>query len=209
MGINIFSLSSLVILVLAFTTVQIAVGGDPDIITDFTSPANGSAANPDFFTFTGMRVLLEEDPSPAFRVLKASMSEFPGLSGQSVSYAVLEFPVGSVNPPHTHPRSAELLFLISGTLEVGFIDTANKLFTQTLQSGDLFVFPKGLVHYQQNVDPQAYSIAVSAFGSANAGTVSVPSSVFASGIPDGILAKSFKTDVATIHAIKTGLAPKP
>ncbi|KAI3987349.1 hypothetical protein MKX01_003099 [Papaver californicum] len=192
MEINSFSLSSILILVLAFTTVKIAVGGDPDIITDFTSPVNGSVVNPDFFT-----------------VLKASMSEFPGLLGQSVSYAVLEFPVGSVNPPHTHPRSAELLFLISGTLEVGFVDTTNKLFTQTLQSGDLFVFPKGLVHYQQNVDPQDYSVAISAFGSANAATVSVPTSAFTTGIPDGILAKSFKTDVATIQAIKAGLAPKP
>ncbi|OVA06041.1 Germin [Macleaya cordata] len=185
-----------------------AVGGDPDIVFDFLPAPNGTAIDPNFFTFTGMRVLIEEDPSPTFKVLKASMAEFPALLGQSVSYAVLEFPVGSVNPPHTHPRSAELLFLLGGTLEVGFVDTTNKLYTQTLQAGDLFVFPKGLVHYQYNVDPQDSSFAISAFGSANAGTVSVPASVFTTGIDDGILAKSFKTDVATIQAIKAGLAPK-
>ena len=75
------------------------------------------------------------------------MAEFPALNGQSVSIAVLQYPAGSVNPPHTHPHSAELLFLLDGALEVGFVDTTNKLFTQTLQAGDMFVFPKGLVHY--------------------------------------------------------------
>ncbi|MCD7467244.1 hypothetical protein HAX54_004573 [Datura stramonium] len=134
------------------------------------------------------------------------MAEFPALNGQSVSYAILQYPAGSVNPVHTHPRSAELLFLMSGTLEVGFIDTTNKIFNQTLQTGDVFVFPKGLVHYQYNADAKSCAWAISAFGSANAGTVSVPNSVFNTSIPDNILAKSFKTDIMTIQKIKAGLA---
>ncbi|KAG4909002.1 hypothetical protein JHK87_055118 [Glycine soja] len=31
---------------------------------------------------------------------------------------------------HTHTRFAELLFTVEGTLQVGFVDTTNKLFTQ-------------------------------------------------------------------------------
>ena len=54
------------------------------------------------------------------------------------------------------------LFLLDGALEVGFVDTTNKLFTQTLQAGDMFVFPKGLVHYQINCDVKNSSIAISA-----------------------------------------------
>ncbi|GLT50068.1 hypothetical protein SLA2020_235800 [Shorea laevis] len=69
----------------------------------------------------------------------------------------------------------------------------------------MFVFPKGLVHYQFNSNDKDFAIAVSAFGSASAGTVSVPAAVFATGIVDAILAKSFKTDVATIQKIKAGL----
>ena len=134
--------------------------------------------------------------------------EFPALNGQSVSYAILQFPAGSVNPPHTHPRSAELLFLLDGSLQVGFVDTTNKIFTQTLQAGDMFVFPKGLVHYQYNSDAKNSAIAVSAFWSTNAGLVSVPNTVFTTGIDNGILAKSFKTDIATIQKIKAGFAPK-
>ncbi|KAM7502307.1 hypothetical protein LguiB_001211 [Lonicera macranthoides] len=195
-----------------FAVVERAIAGDPDILTDFVIPANWTA-NPiidgNFFTFTGMRVLIGADPPPAFKVSKASMIEFPALNGQSVSYAVLQFPANSTNPPHTHPRASELLFLFQGTLQVGFVDTTNKLYTQTLQVADLFIFPKGLVHFQYNADPKIPALAVSAFGSANAGTVSVPNSVFTTGIDDNILAQSFKTDVATIQKIKAALAPNP
>ncbi|KAM1873009.1 hypothetical protein ACFX13_006899 [Malus domestica] len=115
----------------------------------------------------------------------------------------------ATNPPHTHPRFAELLFLIDGTLEVGFVDTKNILFTQTLQTGDLFVFPKGLAHFQYNADAENPALAISTFGSANAGTVSFPSTLFATGIDDNVLAVSFKTDMSTIQKLKVGPTPKP
>uniref|UniRef100_A0A2N9GZX5 Germin-like protein n=1 Tax=Fagus sylvatica TaxID=28930 RepID=A0A2N9GZX5_FAGSY len=195
-------------LVISFAIFQTVIGGDPDILSDFIVPPNVTILDSNFFTFTGMRTLLGAPPPTVFKVSKASIAEFPALTGQSVSVAVLQFPAGSVNPPHTHPRSAELLFLLDGSLQVGFVDTKNKLFTQTLQTGDLFVFPKGLVHYQYNNNANNSAIAVSAFGSANAGTVSVPNTVFTTSIDDGILAKSFNTDIGTIQKIKAGLVPK-
>ncbi|XP_068663018.1 putative germin-like protein 9-2 [Aristolochia californica] len=194
----------LLVAVLAFTSVH---AGDPDILSDFLLPENGNFVNGSFFTFTGLRNVLDMDDPQTFTVSKASMAQFPALEGQSVSYALLQYPVGSVNPPHTHPRSAELLLVVDGSLEVGFVDTTNKLYVQTLQGADMFVFPKGLVHYQYNADAQNPAIAISAFGSANAGTVSLPGSLFNTSIDDGILAKSFKTDVATIQKIKAGFAP--
>ncbi|MBA0842580.1 hypothetical protein Goarm_002400 [Gossypium armourianum] len=190
----------------SFVIVQIALAGDPDILSDFIVP-NQNNVDGSFFTYTGMRVLVNQSTFPAnFTILKASMVEFPALNGQSVSYAVLQYPASSLNPPHTHPRAAELLFLVDGSLEVGFVDTTNKLFTQNLQAGDMFIFPKGLVHYQYNADPNNPAIAISSFGSANAGTVSLPKTLFATNIDDTILAKSFKTDVSTIQALKAGLA---
>ncbi|KAJ9177913.1 hypothetical protein P3X46_009841 [Hevea brasiliensis] len=181
---------------------------DPDILTDFIVPQNSTTFDGNFFTFTGLRGIFYGPDPTNFKVTKVSIADFPALNGQSVSYAVLQYPAGGVNPPHTHPRSAELFFVVYGSLEVGFVDTTNKLYAQTLQLGDIFVFPKGLVHYQYNADPKDPAIAISAFGSANAGTVSVPATVFATGIDDAILAKSFKTDVATIQKIKAGLATK-
>ncbi|KAL7202244.1 hypothetical protein ACSBR1_033839 [Camellia fascicularis] len=198
---------ALFFLISFFATSYIAEAGDPDILSDFIVPATfNNPIDGNFFTFIGMRGLPANSTNPPiFKVTKATMAEFPALNGQSVSMAVLQFPAGGVNPPHTHPRSAELLFLVEGSMEVGFVDTTNKLYTQTLQAGDMFVFPKGLVHYQYNADVTKEATAISAFGSANAGTVSAPVTLFATGIDDGILAKSFKTDVATIQKLKAGL----
>ncbi|XP_071701044.1 germin-like protein 9-3 [Rutidosis leptorrhynchoides] len=197
----------LLLSLLSCATLQITMAGDPDILTDFiTPPFLFFPIDGNFFTFTGMRALVNAPFPTTFKVTKASMAEFAALNGQSVSYAVLQFPNGTVNPPHTHPRASELLFVLMGSLEVGFVDTTNMLFTQTLQQGDIFVFPKGLVHFQYNCDAKNPALALSAFGSANAGTVSVPNSVFNTTIDDQILALSFKTDVATIQKIKSGLS---
>ncbi|KAJ8568485.1 hypothetical protein K7X08_028018 [Anisodus acutangulus] len=196
-------LFALAILIVIF---QMASAGDPDILTDFVMPLEVPSVDASYFTFSGLRDLVGASSPDKFKVTKASMVEFPALNGQSVSYAILQYPAGSVNPFHTHPRASELLFLVSGTLQVGFIDSTNKMFNQTLQTGDVFVFPKGLVHYQYNADGNNCAWAISAFGSANAGTVSVPNSVFNTSIPDNILAKSFKTDIMTIQKLKAGLA---
>ncbi|XP_040992605.1 germin-like protein 9-3 [Juglans microcarpa x Juglans regia] len=210
MASTIFSIKFFSLFISSIAIIGMATAGDPNIISDFVLPQNATLIDGNFFTFTGMRSLFLSSPPTTFKVLKASMAEFPALNGQSVSYAVLEFANGTINPPHIHPRSAELLFLLGGTLQVGFVDTTNKLFTQTLEAGDLFVFPKGLVHFQYNADPQGFALALSAFGSANAGTVSIPNTLFTTGIDDNVLAKSFKTDVATIQALKAALgAPKP
>ncbi|KAG2669463.1 hypothetical protein I3760_14G035900 [Carya illinoinensis] len=154
-------------LVFAFATIRIVTAGDEDIISDFVVPTNFTPDD-SYFTFTNLRAVVGAPLPTIFKCF----------------YAILQYPAGSINPPHTHSRTAELLFLLGGALEVGFIDTTNKLFTQVLQTGDLFVFPMGLVHYEFNSDANSSALAISAFGS------------------------SFKTDVATIHKLKAGLAPK-
>ncbi|KAL6005273.1 hypothetical protein ACLOJK_005835 [Asimina triloba] len=191
--------------------------GDPDILSDFTLPPNTTVVDGNYFTYTAFRAaLLQAQPnSPSqkkFTVTKTSLVEFPALAGQSVSYATLRYAAGSLNPPHTHPRSAELLLLLRGSLQVGFVDTANKLYAQTLYAGDMFVFPKGLMHYQYNSDNDERSLpalAVSAFGSANAGTVSLPWTLFATGIDEAVLAAAFRTDIPTVQKLKAAIASSP
>ncbi|TKW31946.1 hypothetical protein SEVIR_2G139300v4 [Setaria viridis] len=202
------SLSSLVLVLVALSAPLAVVGGDPDILTDYIVPLSANPGNisGEFFTYTGLRAALAAQAPANFTVTKASMAEFPALNGQSVSFAVLSYPPGSVNPTHTHPRASELLLVVDGTLSVGFVDTAGKLFTQDLATGDMFVFPKGTVHWQYNQGGNS-ARALSAFGSAAAGTVSVPVTVFGTGIDDAVLARSFKTDVATVEKLKAALTP--
>ncbi|XP_024516930.1 germin-like protein 9-3 [Selaginella moellendorffii] len=176
----------------------------PELVSDYD--ADSSSTNTSFFTFTGFR----SEPNPpagAFMVQKASLAEFVALGGLGVSMARLIFQSSSVNPPHIHPRASELLLVLEGSLTVGLVDTTNKLFVQKLETGDAFVFPKGLVHFQFN-DGQYATKAISAFGSSNAGTVSIPATIFASGIDDQVLSKAFKVNTETIKTLKNALTGK-
>ena len=48
------------------------------------------------------------------------------------------------------PRATEVVFVLKGELDVGFITTANVLISKSIKEGEIFVFPKGLVHFQKN-----------------------------------------------------------
>ncbi|PKU63627.1 putative germin-like protein 9-2 [Dendrobium catenatum] len=191
------------VLIVVLSASLSAHAGDPDITSDFITPP-GSTPDGNFFTFTGLKDAINGGPKGVpFKATKASQVEFPALTGQSVSLAVLQYEPGhtGINPPHIHPRSAELLLVIQGAVIVGLVDSTNKLYTQTLYAGDAFIFPKGLVHFQVNGDSKYPAIAVSAFGSASPGTVSLPKNIFGSGIYNWVLAQSFKTDVDTINKL--------
>lgn len=97
----------------------------------------------------------------------ADASSFPALSGEGIAMARTDFGPKGLNPPHKHPNVTEVLFVVQGTLLVGFVDTINNtLFQQTLDAGDLFVFPHDHVHYQLNMDINKPAMAISALNSA-------------------------------------------
>ncbi|PHT31464.1 hypothetical protein CQW23_27801 [Capsicum baccatum] len=198
----IFTKSTLLLLIFKIFISRTAVASDPDILSDFIAPEKQISVDANYFTYTAMRGIFQKSVDKC-TTTKATKAEFPVLNGQGVSLAVLQFPPGSVNPPHYHSRATGLFLLLEGVLEVGFVDTKDVLYTQRLKAGDIFLFPKGLQHYQYNYDHNKKAVGVAALGSASPGTVSLPSSIFNSGISELVLAKSFKTDVKTIKRIKT------
>ena len=107
---------------------------DSDILKDFLIPIglDPNKTTSDFFTYTGFRQLVNINMTGKTTaiVTKASMIEFPALEGQGVSVAALMYPPSGINPPHVHPRAAELLIVLQGELEVGFVDSTNRLFKQ-------------------------------------------------------------------------------
>ncbi|KAG6539984.1 hypothetical protein Mapa_018685 [Marchantia paleacea] len=176
---------------------------DPDIVTDFLVPAgmNASSLDGSFFTSTTLRqVKLVE--GTAATVTPVNSKVFPALDGLGVSFAMLQYPPLTLNALHTHPRGSELLYIVQGVLDVGLIDSTNKLFTQTLHEGDLFVFPKGLVHFQINSDKKQTVKAVAGFSSSNPGLIRLPANLFKSGISDTVLQKSFGVTADTIKTLK-------
>ncbi|XP_015932017.1 germin-like protein 9-3 [Arachis duranensis] len=192
----------------ASVIVQTTTAGDPDIPSDFITP-DGIPIDGKYFTYTGMRAFVQQSAPPSyFTYMRASKEEFVALDGLSVATIILGFRPGDVSPPHIHPRASELLFVVEGSLVVGFVDTNNKLFTQKLQTGDMFVFPKGLIHFQLNEDPKNHAISVSSLGSASPGLILVPNNLFntSATIDDRVLALSFKTNISTIQLLKKALS---
>ena len=84
-------------------------------------------------------------------VTVADVEKVPVLNTLGVSMARTDYASwGGTNPPHAHPRATEMIFVLDGTLEVGFITTANKLITRTVSKGGVFVIPRGLTHYHMS-----------------------------------------------------------
>ncbi|PNX87776.1 germin-like protein subfamily 2 member 4-like, partial [Trifolium pratense] len=102
------------------------------------------------------------------------------LNTLGVSLSRIDYKPKGLNPPHTHPRATEIVFVL-----------------------------EGLVHYQKNNGDKASSV-ISAFNSQLPGTLSIASALFGSTptVPDDVLAQAFQIDTKLVDQVKTKLAPK-
>ncbi|KAL6495038.1 hypothetical protein OROGR_030957 [Orobanche gracilis] len=94
-------------------------------------------------------------------------------------------------------------------LDVAFITTANVQFAKTIRKGDVFVFPKGLVHFQKN-NGKFPAAVLSAFNSQLPGTQAIAATLFAANpeVPDNVLTKALQVGKKEVQIIKSKLAPK-
>ncbi|XP_062208389.1 germin-like protein 1-1 [Phragmites australis] len=197
-----------------------SLAGDPDMlqdvcVADLASPIklNGfpckANVTADDFFFAGLKKPGKISNPAGSLVTAANVEKLPGVNTLGVSIARIDYAPGGQNPPHTHPRATEIVFVLEGTLEVGFITTANKLFTKTITKGEVFVFPRGLVHFQQNRGKGPAAV-VAAFNSQLQGTQQIAATLFGAAppVPTDILAKAFKIGNREVDAIKSKFAPK-
>ncbi|CAD6220877.1 unnamed protein product [Miscanthus lutarioriparius] len=200
-----------------------SVAGDADLLQDIcvadltsTVKVNGfackaGAVTSDDFYFKGLAVAGNSSATPYGSVVTAAnVVQVPGLNTLGVSLSRIDYAPGGVNPPHTHPRATEMVFVLQGTLDVGFVTAAgNRLVAKTLAAGDVFVFPRGLVHFQRNAG-DAPAAVVAAFNSQLPGTQSLAAAVFAAEpeVPDAVLTKAFQVGTKEVEKIKARLAPK-
>ncbi|GBG77771.1 hypothetical protein CBR_g24218 [Chara braunii] len=178
------------------------VFGDPAIAGDFELVGrNATAAD---FVFTGLRNVPSAGPGLGFTAVPVNFRSMPILRGQGISYTYYKYAPCGQNPPHLHPRAAELLYVIKGNLTVGLVDSSENLYVNDLKAGDVAVFPRGLVHWQQNLSKEE-TIAILAFTDSNPGVVAVNRALFSSkvNVPDYVLQTAFglsKGDVGKIKA---------
>ncbi|CAA6657999.1 unnamed protein product [Spirodela intermedia] len=139
------------------------------------------------------------------KVTAVNVNNLFGLNTLGISLARVDFAPYGLNPPHTHPRATEVLTLLQGRLYVGFV-TSNppKLFTKTLNKGDVFVFPQGLIHFQLNIGREN-AVAIAALSSQNPGVITVANTVFGSNpaINDDVLAKAFQVDKKVVDHLQS------
>jgi hypothetical protein len=123
---------------------------DPDPLQDFcvadlsaSTSVNGfpcklasKVTSSDFF-FDGLSK--EGDTTNIFdlNVTVGNVLAFPGLNTLGMSMNRVDFAIGGVNPPHSHPRATETGLIISGQVLVGFVTTGNVFFSKVLTAGQI------------------------------------------------------------------------
>lgn len=171
-------------------------------------PCKADITADDFF-FKGLANPGATNTTMGSVVTGANVEKIPGLNTLGVSLARIDYAPDGLNPPHTHPRGTEVIFVLEGELEVGFITTSNKLFTKNITKGEVFVFPRGLVHFQKNNGAEPAAV-IAAFNSQLPGTQSIGATLFGASpeVPDSVLTKAFQVGTKEVDKIKSRFAPK-
>ncbi|CAK9175431.1 unnamed protein product [Ilex paraguariensis] len=191
-------------------TCSAALASDPSPLQDFCV-ADSKSPDPKMvksndFSFDGLHLPGNTSNVVGSRVTPVFAAQVPGLNSLGISMARIDFAPWGINPPHIHPRASEILTVLEGSLQVGFVTSnpENRLITKVLQKGDIFVFPVGLVHFQRNIG-YSNAIAIAALSSQNPGVITIANAVFGSNpdIPNDLLAKAFQVDKNIIYKIQS------
>ncbi|KAK9073716.1 hypothetical protein SSX86_006310 [Deinandra increscens subsp. villosa] len=166
---------------------------------------NPSLVEANDFYFKGLHMMGNTTNPFGSKVTPVYVTQLPGLNTLGISLARVDFAPWGINPPHTHPRASEIMTILEGSLEVGFVTSnpENRHISKVLCKGDVFVFPVGLVHYQKN-NGNTNAIAISALSSQNPGVMPIANVVFGSkpDISTSILARAFQTSDEAICNIQ-------
>ncbi|XP_019195290.1 PREDICTED: germin-like protein subfamily 1 member 13 [Ipomoea nil] len=170
---------------------------------------NPNDANAGDFTFRGLNRPGNTSNPLGSNVTAVNVNNLPGLNTLGISIARIDFAPYGLNPPHTHPRATEVLVVLEGTLYVGFVlsnppQGKNKLFAQILHPGDVYIFPKGLIHFQLNIG-KSDAVAFASLSSQNPGVITIANAVFGSDPPinPDVLTKAFQVDDKVIKYLQS------
>ncbi|KAF8017644.1 hypothetical protein BT93_H2748 [Corymbia citriodora subsp. variegata] len=179
---------------------------DPEVFVNGKFRKDPKQVTADDFLFEGFRYpgntanLLRSKVTPAF------VHQSQGLNTLGISIARIDFALGGLNPPHTHPRGTEILVVTEGTLLVGFVTSNqlnNTLFTKVLYKGDVFVFPIGLIHFQLNIG-KTPALAFATLSSQNPDFITIANVVFRLKPPISadVLTKAFQVDKKVVDYLQ-------
>ncbi|CAK9237123.1 unnamed protein product [Sphagnum troendelagicum] len=200
--------------------IQAASAGDPDMLQDFCVADTSSGLAPlmngfpckarslvtsQDFVFTTFREAANYTVTNTGAIATfATVAEYPAVNTQGISHVRLDFGVGGVIPLHTHPLASETIFVVNGTIFTGFVSFDNVLYSQTLQAGDLFLLPKGLLHFQINVG-DGPAVSFNTLTSQNPGIPFTANQMFETQIPSAVLQMSLGIGTQQIQSIQDAI----
>ncbi|PIM97755.1 hypothetical protein CDL12_29770 [Handroanthus impetiginosus] len=175
----------------------------PISVNGFPCKPSSNVTSDDFF-FDGF--IKEGDTNNPFRssINQGNVLAFPGLNTLGISMNRVDLAPGGLNPPHTHPRATESGIVVRGKVLAGFITTANVFYSKILTAGEMFVVPRGLMHFQFNVGEEK-ALIFTAFNSHLPGAAVASLNLFGSNpsVPDDVLTKAFQVDKSVVDLIKS------
>ncbi|MBA0560148.1 hypothetical protein Golob_017064 [Gossypium lobatum] len=174
------------------------VASDPDHLQDFCVADKTSRINVnrypckktvnvtevDFFFGRGLANSAVINNLVGSVITTANVEKIPGLNTLAVSLARIDYQPDGLNPPHTHPRASEIIFVLDGELD-------------------------GLAHYQKNNGVKPASV-IAGFNSQFPGTQSIATALFTSTplVPVHVLTKGFQIGTKGVKKMRNKLAPR-
>ncbi|WMV52862.1 hypothetical protein MTR67_046247 [Solanum verrucosum] len=107
------------------------------------------------FYYGGLNIPSNKSTPIGINMTLVNVDQLPGLNTLGISMARIDYALDGINPPHIHPRATE-----------------NRLISRVIHTGDVFVFPAGLIHFQRNVGNRL-AIALLSLSSQNPGLINI------------------------------------
>jgi len=169
---------------------RLSLLSDDDFVFDFIHPVSGVSNGAGGHT------------------VAATSKNFPALIGHDIAMTVGFIEPCGFNLPHIHPRATEINFIVSGEFQAGFFsENGGKFIGHLLKPGMATVFPKGVIHFEVNMQCER-AVFVAAFNNQDPGVTTIASSFF--GLPTQIVGASLgNLDISTVEELMQQLPMNP
>jgi len=133
---------------------------DKDFVFDFTDPA------------------ITPVKGDGGKLISANVGNFAALVGQGLAMTLGSMEPCGINTPHTHPRATEILLVLNGTIQSGFVaENGARFVMNEVTEYSAMVFPRGSIHFQANLGCERVDF-VAALSEEDPGTLQIAQGFF-------------------------------
>jgi oxalate decarboxylase/phosphoglucose isomerase-like protein (cupin superfamily) len=163
---------------------------------------------PDDFVFDFLHSVSGVSKGAGGNTVAATSKNFPALIGHDIAMTVGFIEPCGINLPHIHPRATEINFIVSGEFQAGFFsENGGKFIGHTLKPGMATVFPRGVIHFEVNLQCER-AVFVAAFNNQDPGVTTIASAFF--GLPTQIVGVSLgNLDISNVEELMKQLPMNP